>query len=98
MPDVAALPQVPLPDRPDELKTAMDLIAAGGPFPYAQDGSVFRNREGLLPLQPEGYYREYTVETPEAPDRGPRRVMVGDGGDSYYSDDQYRSFREIIDL
>jgi len=71
------------------------LIDAGGPFPWHQDGVVFRNREHLLPRRPVGYYHEYTVPTPGAGDRGARRIVTGRGGDVYYSDNHYRSFYRI---
>ena len=65
------------------------------PFPHPQDGDVFRNREGLLPDRPRGWYREYTVETPGLSHRGARRIVTG--GDPprawYYTDDHYESFR-----
>ncbi|MGL1832941.1 ribonuclease domain-containing protein [Rhodocyclaceae bacterium SMB388] len=82
---------------PAEAITTLDLILAGGPFPYRQDGTTFQNRERLLPNRPRGYYREYTVPTPGARDRGARRFVTG--GDPpevfYYTQDHYRSFRRI---
>jgi ribonuclease T1 len=80
---------------PEALDTLL-LIEEGGPFPYDQDGSTFQNREGILPDQPRGYYREYTVETPGSPDRGARRVVTGRDGERYYTDDHYESFRFIV--
>jgi ribonuclease T1 len=71
------------------------LIEAGGPFPYRQDGATFQNREGLLPSEPAGYYREYTVETPGSEDRGARRIIAGKGGELYWTDDHYASFTRI---
>ena len=71
------------------------LIKSGGPFSHAQDGSTFGNRERLLPSQGPGYYREYTVKTPGASDRGARRIVAGRGGEYYYTDDHYNSFRRI---
>ena len=63
---------------PPEARETLALVKAGGPFPYARDGTVFRNREGLLPARPRGYYREYTVRTPGARDRGaPKRPDPG---------------------
>jgi ribonuclease T1 len=56
---------------------------------------VFRNRERLLPARRTGYYREYTVPTPGARDRGARRIVAGKEGEFYYTDDHYRSFRRI---
>ena len=75
-----------------------DVLAAiesGQPLPYSEDGQTFQNREGLLPQEPLGYYREYTVETPGSPDRGARRLVIGDGGETYYTDDHYASFTRI---
>lgn len=82
---------------PPEALATLDLIRRGGPFPYRQDGSTFQNRERLLPDRPRGYYREYTVSTPGAPDRGARRFVTG--GDPpevfYYTKNHYRSFRRV---
>lgn len=80
---------------PPEARQTLDLIKRGGPFPYGKDGSVFGNREGLLPRQQRGYYREYTVPTPGSRDRGARRIVAGRGGDYWYTADHYRSFRRI---
>ena len=81
---------------PPEARQTLALIQAGGPFPHARDGVVFANREGLLPRRERGYYREYTVATPGRRDRGPRRIVAGRGGEYYYTDDHYRSFRRIM--
>jgi ribonuclease T1 len=90
--DEIALSKLPL-----EAQQTIRLVKAGGPFPYHRDGAVFGNREGLLPKRERGYYREYTVRTPGARDRGPRRIVAGRGGEYYYTDDHYRSFRRIIE-
>lgn len=39
-------------------------ISAGRPLPYPQDGTVFHNREGLLPKEDDGFYKEYTLIIP----------------------------------
>jgi ribonuclease T1 len=82
-------------DLPPEARQTLARIAAGGPHPYRRDGAVFHNREGRLPARPSGYYREYTVRTPGAGDRGARRVVVGEDGERYYTPDHYRSFQRI---
>ncbi|AVZ79786.1 ribonuclease [Zoogloeaceae bacteirum Par-f-2] len=84
-------------DLPPEAHATLALIQSGGPFPYRKDGSVFHNREGLLPERPRGYYREYTVPTPGARDRGARRIVAGGQPPEvfYYTEDHYRSFRRI---
>ena len=95
----AATARVDSPSRtlPPEVADTLALIRHGGPFPHRQDGVVFENRERELPMQPRGYYHEYTVETPGASDRGARRIITG--GDPpvvyYYTDDHYRSFRAL---
>jgi len=82
---------------PPEAAATLQAIERGGPYAYDRDGTVFQNRERLLPEQPRGYYREYTVTTPGSPDRGARRIVTG--GDPpqvyYYTDDHYRSFRRV---
>ena len=80
---------------PGEARETLALIRANGPFPHQQDGKTFGNREKQLPARPRGYYREYTVKTPGARDRGARRIVAGQGGEYYYSDDHYRTFRRI---
>lgn len=70
-------------------------LDAGQPSPYSQDGTTFQNREGLLPDEPLGYYREYTVETPGSADRGARRLVIGASGEIYYTNDHYASFDQI---
>jgi ribonuclease T1 len=82
-------------DLPDEARQTLELIKSNGPFPHAQDGRTFGNREKRLPIRAQGYYREYTVKTPGARDRGARRIVAGNGGEFYYTDDHYRSFRRI---
>ena len=80
---------------PKEARDTLALIKKGGPFPYKKDGVVFGNFERRLPVKQRGYYREYTVPTPLSHDRGPRRIVTGRGGEYYYSDDHYKSFRRI---
>lgn len=86
---------IPAGNLPPEARDTLRLIAAGGPFPYRRDGVVFGNREHRLPAKPRGYYREYTVPTPGARDRGARRIIAGGQREYYYTDDHYRTFRRI---
>ncbi|HQR52673.1 MAG TPA: ribonuclease domain-containing protein [Burkholderiales bacterium] len=92
-----AITDVDLADLPREARETVALIRADGPFPYRKDGVTFGNRERLLPAAPRGYYREYTVPTPGARDRGARRIVAGRDGELYYSDDHYRTFRRILE-
>jgi len=90
-----AIPTVSERQLPPEARAALALIRKGGPFPNRRDGVVFQNRERRLPAERRGYYREYTVATPGARDRGARRLVAGRAGELYYSDDHYRSFRRV---
>jgi ribonuclease T1 len=89
--------QIALGELPAEAGHTLRLIRQNGPFAFERDGAVFANREGRLPKRSRGYYREYTVKTPGARDRGARRIVAGHGGEYYYSDDHYLSFRRIIE-
>ena len=95
-----ALDSVSLSTLPAEARQTLQLIRQGGPFPYPRkDGSTFGNFEKRLPIQPRGYYREYTVPTPGARNRGARRIVAGSppatSGEYYYTDDHYETFRRI---
>jgi ribonuclease T1 len=94
---IAFAGDIPAEKLPLEARATLELIKAGGPFPYRQDGRVFSNREKLLPAKRRGYYREYTVRTPGARDRGARRIVAGHGGEYYYTEDHYRSFLRIVE-
>jgi ribonuclease T1 len=91
------LATVPSADLPVQARQVLRLIDAGGPFPYAQDGTVFGNLERLLPAHPRGWYREYTVPTPGSRDRGARRIIAGQDGARYYTADHYESFARVVD-
>ncbi|TPQ17919.1 ribonuclease domain-containing protein [Streptomyces sporangiiformans] len=81
---------------PSQAHDTLDLIESGGPFPYPQDGTVFQNREGILPDQSTGYYHEYTVITPGSDTRGARRIVTGEEQqEDYYTADHYASFRLV---
>nr|WP_232539936.1 ribonuclease domain-containing protein [Azohydromonas aeria] len=97
----AGLQEVALSALPAAAQSTERLIRAGGPFPYEKDGSVFRNRERLLPARERGHYREYTVPTPGSRDRGARRIVCGGAQPTrpeacYYTADHYASFQRIV--
>ena len=90
------LARVGLDDLPAEARRTVGLIERDGPFPYPKDGATFGNRERLLPAQRPGYYREYTVPTPGSDDRGARRLIAGEGGELFYTDDHYATFVQVV--
>ena len=96
----SALPVVELKQLPAQGQDVMALIAQGGPFKYDKDGTVFGNRERILPPETRGFYREYTVKTPGERSRGARRIVCGGLQPAapeacFYTDDHYSSFRKI---
>lgn len=92
---IDGLPVITVGELPRQALDTLALIERGGPFPFDRDGITFQNRERLLPRQPAGYYREYTVITPGASTRGARRIVAGEAGELYYTDDHYASFSRI---
>ena len=93
---------VALATLPPEARETRRLIGTGGPFPYEKDGTVFGNRERLLPAEARGFYREYTVKTPGSRDRGAKRIVCGGREPTrpvncYYTADHYASFRRIVE-
>jgi ribonuclease T1 len=97
----ASVAPVALATLPSQAQTTHQLILNGGPFPYSKDGTVFGNRERQLPAQARGFYREYTVKTPGARNRGARRIVCGGKPPTqpeacFYTDDHYASFRRIV--
>ena len=91
----AQIPTISINKLPPEAKTTIQLIRQGGPFPYKKDGTIFGNREGRLPSEARGYYREYTVPTPGVATRGARRIVTGKRSEFYYTGDHYRSFFRV---
>ncbi|MEW1637237.1 ribonuclease domain-containing protein [Streptomyces sp. NPDC093801] len=81
---------------PPQAREVLALIDKGGPYAYRQDGTVFGNFEKALPQRKRGYYHEYTVRTPGERDRGARRIVTGEGGEFYYTDDHYETFRAVL--
>ena len=100
--EVQALPTLLVSEMPREGQETYQRIRKGGPFPYEKDGTVFGNRERLLPRHARGFYREYTVRTPGVRHRGARRIVCGgpvatEPKACYYTQDHYASFRLIVD-
>ncbi|MEU8775690.1 ribonuclease domain-containing protein [Streptomyces sp. NPDC048606] len=81
---------------PPQAREVLALIDKGGPYAHRQDGTVFGNFERALPKRERGYYHEFTVRTPGSRDRGARRIVTGRGGEFYYTDDHYQSFKAVL--
>jgi ribonuclease T1 len=94
-PSVVAIAALPV-----EAQSVEVAIRRGGPFAFPKDGIVFGNRERLLPAERRGFYREYTVPTPGARDRGGRRIVCGGVQPTaplacYYTANHYLTFYRI---
>lgn len=97
----SATAAVQLSSLPAEAQRVERQIRSGGPFEFSKDGTVFGNREKRLPSMARGYYREYTVPTPGARDRGARRIVCGGARPTepescFYTGDHYTSFSRIV--
>ena len=92
---------IQLAQLPSQGRVTYQLIQQGGPFPFDKDGTVFGNRERILPSQQRGYYREYTVKTAGVGNRGAKRIVCGGpvrAPDAcFYTSDHYASFRHIVE-
>jgi ribonuclease T1 len=99
-PSSAAGATVALNQLPPQGIEIYRLIHQGGPFHFDKDGVVFGDRERLLPAEKRGYYREYTVKTPQSGNRGARRIVCGGPATTpdacFYTADHYASFRKIV--
>ena len=92
-------------DLPRDAQITLARIKAGGPFPFAKDGTTFGNYERQLPKKPRGYYTEYTVARSADQRRGARRIVAGKGttgspatsGEYWYTPDHYRTFKKILE-
>lgn len=100
---ISDLDQCSLAELPSEASDTADDIRAGGPYQFPDnDDTRFGNYERVLPDEPLGYYREYTVVTPGINHRGARRIVTGGESSThpevwYYTADHYESFCEIYD-
>ena len=78
-----------------DLKPTLDRIRSGQQFPHRHNGTLFRNEQGKLLPEHYDYYREYVHPTPGISEPGPQRIIVGQGGELYYTPDHYDTFIPI---
>lgn len=91
-----SIADISIASLPPEAREVLNLIEKGGPYPFDRDGIVFGNFEKRLPIKARGYYHEYTVKTPGIKHRGARRIVTGKGGEKFYSDDHYNTFKRVV--
>lgn len=73
----------------------LQRIDRGEKLRFSHDGSVFENREQRLPKKTAGYYREYVHPTAGQGGPGPQRIVKGNGAETYYTHDHYRTFQRL---
>lgn len=79
-----------------DLGPTLARIERGERDSHSNDGSTFGNREQRLPIQSDrSYYKEYVVRTPGISGPGPQRLVIGKGGEVYYTADHYESFTRV---
>lgn len=93
----ASLPYIGINELPQQAQLTLRHIKDGGPFPYPKDGSLYRDPQGRLPAKPYGYYREYVVKPPKGQEEQAIRIVAGKIGEYFYTDDNYATFRRIVE-
>ena len=78
-----------------DLRPTLQRIENGTRLAHRNDGTIFKNREALLPLRGDGYYREYVHPTPSIIGPGPQRIVSGGEGELFYTPDHYQTFTQI---
>lgn len=84
-----------------DLKPTLNRISSGGAFPHRNDGSIFKNfpprgqSNPLLPIKAQGYYREFVHRTPGTNGPGAMRIVIGQGGEMWFTPNHYNSFIPI---
>ena len=81
-------------------RQARELGWQGGPLePYAPGKSIggdrFGNYERRLPALRAGFYKECDIDTKGRPRGAKRLVFTSKGKRIYYTDDHYRTFKEV---
>ena len=81
----------------NDLTPTLERIKKGEKHPHPRDGTTYRNKNNELPVQPEGYYKEYVHPTSGLlkHDPGPQRIVVGKYGEVYYTPDHYKTLIKI---
>ena len=95
--DASGLRTIAVDDLPATAVATLALVDAGGPFPRADDGSPFSDPSGALPSRAPGSYRQYSVVQPGGTADSPWHLVVGDGGEVYWTEDGFETFRRVVD-
>jgi guanyl-specific ribonuclease Sa len=75
------------------VQSTMERINNGGSYPHRNDGGTYKNLGGELPAKADpNYYNEYVHPTQGTNGPGTQRIIIGKGGEYYYSPDHYKTF------
>jgi hypothetical protein len=79
-----------------DLQPTWTRIQRGEKLPKeSADGAVFSNRGNRLPKRAKGYWREWIHPTDGIGGAGPQRIIVGGGGEIFYTPDHYDTFVQL---
>ena len=77
---------------PPEAQKTIEIINAGHTYSRRRNNIVFHNREGNLPQQEDGYYREWTIRERGQTGRKKKRFVIGSNNELFYTTNHYKSF------
>jgi ribonuclease T1 len=80
-----------------DLTEELERIVAGKRYGEG-DGTVHLNKDKHFPRRPNGYYREYYVRTPGRTSYGNRRIIIGNGGETWYYNRHYNDDPIRLDI
>lgn len=85
---------------PDKVKNVLKelTVRRGSPLPGYKGGKTFQNdgRSGCQKLPQNVKYKEYDVDRSiQGQKRGIERLVLGEDGSAYYTDDHYMTFQKI---
>lgn len=93
--DGTGVRSVPVEDLPATARATLSLVDAGGPFPDPADGTAYRDRDGLLPSQPPGYYRQYSVVEPGSDGGTSWYLVIGEQQETYWTTDGFATVHVV---
>lgn len=83
-------------DGPFDVTPSLDRIRSGQRLPSGNDGVFHKNREQRLPVCPDPqYYREFRIRRDGLPFPGAQRLIIGKGGEVYFTGDHYKTFTRV---
>lgn len=89
------LRSMPVDDLPVTALATLSLVESGGPFPDPDDGTAYTDFDGVLPSQPPGYYRQFSVVEPGSDGATSWYLVIGEQDETFWTTDGFASFRIV---